>query len=152
LRGDPEIIAAVTARQFIPVIMPVATGMDGRPVPIEPGRCAGLLAQLLKAEKLILMGDGAGLHRQDGRLIKALTVAEARDRAATLAIAPADRPALDAVLDAVQGGVGSAHVIDAGVTGALLLEVFTSEGLGTTLRRAAGADLMSDSRRYLGVN
>jgi acetylglutamate kinase len=152
LRGDPEIITTITERQFIPVIMPVATGVDDRPVPIEPGLCAGLLAKLLKAEKLVLMGDGAGLQRPDGRLIKALTLAEARDPVISDVLAPADRATLEAVLDAVQGGVGCAHLIDAGVSGALLLEMFTSEGLGTTVRRVAGADLMADSRRYLGAS
>jgi acetylglutamate kinase len=65
--------------------------------------------------------------------------------------APAEPLSLKA-RDAVQGGVGAAHVIDAEVPGALLLEVFTSEGLGATLQRGAGADLMSDSQRYLSAN
>jgi acetylglutamate kinase len=148
-RIDSELLDALHSRQFIPVVMPIGVGADGEAYNINADLVAGKLAETLRAEKLILMTNTEGVLDKSGRLITGLTVSEIDALFADGTIHSGMLPKISAALDAVRSGVKSSHVIDGRVPNALLLEVLTSEGVGTMICSDAGAHFLADTRRYL---
>ena len=118
---------------FIPVIAPLAVGADGQALNVNADVFAARLAQALGAEKLVLLTDIAGVLDRDRRLIPSLTDGEARELIASGVIAGGMIPKVEYALAALAGGVGKVHVIDGRLEHALLLEIFTRDGVGTQL-------------------
>ena len=148
---DADIVRLLLSRNFVPVVMPIGVGADGTAYHINSDLVASQLARALKAEKLILMTNVEGVRDRAGKLAYILTATEAEALLADGGVAADMRPRLDAALAAVREGVRSVHIIDGGVPSALLLEVLTSEGVGTAIRSDAGPHFFADSRGYLGT-
>jgi acetylglutamate kinase len=133
-RIDPELIALLDSRDFIPVIAPIGVGNEGEAYNINADLVAGKLAETLNAEKLVLMTNTSGVLDRNGRLLTGLTATEIEGLFADGTIHGGMLPKIGSALDAVRNGVKSSHVIDGRVDHALLLEVLTNEGVGTMIR------------------
>ncbi|MCS6996011.1 MAG: acetylglutamate kinase [Casimicrobiaceae bacterium] len=131
---DPRLIHHLDAADFIPVVAPIGVGADGQAYNINADLVASELAQTLKAEKLILMTNTPGVLDKNGRLITGLSYAEIETLFADGTISGGMKPKIQGALDAVRNGVASSHIIDGRVEHALLLEILTSEGVGTMIR------------------
>ncbi len=131
---DPEVVALLDSQDFIPVIAPVGVGKDGEAYNINADVVAGKLAITLKAEKLILLTNTTGVLDKEGKLLTGLSSREVGSLIADGTIAAGMLPKVRCALDAVASGVKSAHIIDGRVEHAVLLEVFTDEGVGTLIR------------------
>ncbi|MBK9031226.1 MAG: acetylglutamate kinase [Myxococcales bacterium] len=118
---------------FIPVVAPLATGPDGAALNVNADVFAARLAQAIGAVKLVLLTDIAGVLDRDGRLLPTLTDAEARALIASGVIRGGMIPKVENALAALAAGVAKIHIIDGRVEHALLLEIFTREGVGTQL-------------------
>jgi len=119
---------------FIPVIAPIGVGEDGRSYNINADLVAGKMAEVLHAEKLILLTNTAGLLDADGQLIRELDVGRVHALIADGVIHGGMLPKIRCALEAVQGGVRAAHILDGRVEHAVLLDLFTDEGVGTLIR------------------
>ncbi len=131
---DPEVIALLETREFVPVVAPIGVGPDGRSYNINADLVAGKLAEVLKAEKLVLLTNTPGVLDKQGRLLTGLTPKEVDALFADGTIHGGMLPKIGSALDAARGGVRSVHIIDGRVEHALLLEVLTDEGVGTLIR------------------
>ena len=149
---DTDVIDLLLSKSFIPVIMPIGVGTDGTAYHINSDIVAGELARALRAEKLILMTNVAGVHDAAGRLRYVLTASEAEGFLRDGTVSGGMQPRLTAALEAVRDGVRSVHIIDGGVTSALLLEVLTADGVGTAVRSDAGPHFLADSESYLAAS
>ncbi|MDQ7850590.1 MAG: acetylglutamate kinase [Armatimonadota bacterium] len=132
----PELVHLLTGSGYIPVIASVGGDGAGGALNLNADHAAAALAQALGASKLIMLTDVEGVYREaDGRqeLLSVLTVEEARALVAEGAVAGGMIPKVEACLAAIQGGVASAHIISGEVPHALLVELFTEEGIGTML-------------------
>jgi acetylglutamate kinase len=133
-RIDPELIQLLDSRDFIPVIAPIGVGPDGEAYNINADLVAGKLAETLRAEKLVLMTNTAGVLDRSGNLLTGLAASEIDRLFADGTIHGGMLPKIASALDAVKNGVVSSHIIDGRVEHALLLEVLTNEGVGTMIR------------------
>jgi acetylglutamate kinase len=133
-RIDPELIALLDSRDFIPVVAPIGVGHEGEAYNINADLVAGKLAETLRAEKLVLMTNTAGVLDQKGNLLTGLSASEIEALFADGTIHGGMLPKIGSALDAVKNGVKSSHIIDGRVEHALLLEVLTNEGVGTMIR------------------
>ena len=133
-RIDPELIALLDSRDFIPVIAPIGVGDEGEAYNINADLVAGKLAETLHAEKLVLMTNTTGVLDRHGNLLTGLTASEIDALFADGTIHGGMLPKIGSALDAVRNGVKSSHIIDGRVEHALLLEVLTNEGVGTMIR------------------
>jgi acetylglutamate kinase len=131
---DPEIIALLETREFIPVVAPIGVGSDGLSYNINADLVAGKLAEVLRAEKLVLLTNTPGVLDKDGKLLTGLTPKQVDELFADGTIHGGMLPKISSALDAAKGGVKSVHIIDGRVEHALLLEVLTDEGVGTLIR------------------
>jgi len=131
---DPEVIALLETREFIPVVAPIGVGPDGRSYNINADLVAGKLAEVLKAEKLVLLTNTPGVLDKQGKLLTGLTPKEVDGLFSDGTIHGGMLPKISSALDAARGGVRSVHIIDGRVEHALLLEVLTDEGVGTLIR------------------
>src|SRR4029077_6637431 len=131
---DPEVIEVLTARNFVPVIAPVGVGKDGESYNINADLVAGKLAEILRAEKLIVLTNTPGVLDKSGKLLTGLTPRRIDDLVAKGVISGGMLPKIGSVLDAARAGVKSCHIIDGRVPHALLLEVLTDDGVGTLIR------------------
>ena len=133
---DPKVINNLIAEKFIPVIAPIATGqMSGHPgFNINADIAAGHIAASLKARKIIFMTDTPGVMNKNKNILHTLNEDQINSLKAQGTIAGGMIPKVDACLKAVNGGVNKAHIIDGRIEHALLLEVFTSEGVGTVIK------------------
>ena len=131
---DPEVVALLDSRQFIPVIAPIGVGPQGESYNINADVVAGKLAITLQAEKLILLTNTTGVLDKDGNLLTGLNAADVRARIADGTISGGMLPKVHYALDAVSSGVKSAHIIDGRVPHAVLLEILTDTGVGTLIR------------------
>ena len=147
-RVDPELINLLQSRSFVPVVMPIGVGKDGDVYNINADLVAGTLARSLNAEKLILMTNTPGVLSSAGKLIPSLTLSEVDALFADGTLSGGMLPKIGSALDAVRAGVKSAHIIDGRVPNALLLELLTSEGIGTLIRPDGGPHFLTDSQRY----
>ena len=118
---------------FIPVIAPIGVGPDGESYNINADLVAGKVAEALKAEKLILLTNIAGLMNKQGEVLTGLTTEQVDGLIADGTIYGGMLPKIRCALEAVQGGVNSSHIIDGRVPNAVLLEIFTDSGVGTQI-------------------
>ena len=128
---NPEILEHIEGTDFIPVIAPVATDKDGRTWNINADVAAAEIARGLKAEKLILLTDVAGIKNAKGEVQSLLTAADAKRQVKAGSIAAGMVPKVECAISALEGGVGQVHIIDGRVRHAVLLEIFTDRGVGT---------------------
>jgi acetylglutamate kinase len=131
---DPLVIAALEQAGFIPVVAPIATGADGTTYNINADLVAGKLAEILRAEKLIVLTNTPGVLDKQGKLLSGLTPKKIDDLVAKGVISGGMLPKIASVLDAARSGVKACHIIDGRVPHALLLEVLTDTGVGTLIR------------------
>jgi acetylglutamate kinase len=131
---DPALIALLDTRNFIPVIAPIGVGVNGESYNINADLVAGKLAEILNAEKLILLTNTPGVLDKDGNLLTGLTAKSVDQLFAAGTILGGMLPKIGSALDAVKAGVKSCHIIDGRVDHALLLEVLTDEGVGTLIK------------------
>ena len=132
---DTGVLEHLARGDFIPVIAPIGVGDGGMSYNINADLVAGKLAQALEAEKLILLTNTPGLLDRDGELIASLDVKAVEALVADGTIAGGMLPKVRCAIDAVQGGVHTAQIIDGRVEHAVLLEVFTNAGMGTFISR-----------------
>ncbi|HEX9450705.1 MAG TPA: acetylglutamate kinase [Burkholderiales bacterium] len=131
---DPEIISLLESREFIPVVAPIGVGEDGESYNINADLVAGKLAEILHAEKLILLTNTPGVLDKNGKLLTGLTPKQVEELFADGTIHGGMLPKIGSALDAAKSGVKSVHIIDGRVEHALLLEVLTDQGVGTLIR------------------
>ena len=131
---DPEIISLLESREFIPVVAPIGVGEDGESYNINADLVAGKLAEVLRAEKLILLTNTPGVLDKNGNLLTGLTPKQVDELFADGTIHGGMLPKIGSALDAAKSGVKSVHIIDGRVEHALLLEVLTDQGVGTLIR------------------
>jgi acetylglutamate kinase len=143
---DPKVIESLDAANFIPVIAPVGVGLEGETYNINADLVAGKIAQALRAEKLILLTDVEGIKDKDGTLASTLSGEEAQEMIASGIITEGMIPKVECCLDALKGGVAKTHIIDGRVRHAVLLEIFTAEGVGTEVVRTAAAKRRGPTR------
>ena len=132
---DPEIVMLLHTRRFIPVIAPVGVGKDGETYNINADLVAGKVAEILKAEKLVVLTNTPGVLDKNGNLLTGLTHRRVDELFADGTISGGMLPKISSALDAVKNGVNSCHIIDGRVEHALLLEILTNEGVGTLITR-----------------
>ncbi|MCK5355668.1 MAG: acetylglutamate kinase [Methyloprofundus sp.] len=130
---DPSILEMLTQSDFIPVIAPIGVGKDGHSYNINADLVAGKVAEVLKAEKLILLTNIPGILDQQGKLLTGLTVEDIDTLIADGTISGGMIPKTRCGTDAIQAGVNGVHIIDGRVEHAVLLELFTDKGVGTLL-------------------
>jgi acetylglutamate kinase len=131
---DPSIVALLDSADFIPVIAPIGAGRNGETYNINADLVAGKLAEVLKAEKLIVLTNTAGVLDKKGSLLTGLTPRQIDELAADGTISGGMLPKISAALDAARNGVKSVHIIDGRVEHAVLLEILTDQGVGTLIR------------------
>src|SRR6266513_1583480 len=131
---DPSVILALEAGGFIPVVAPIGTGSDGMTYNINADLVAGKLAEVLRAEKLVVLTNTPGVLDKAGKLLTGLTPKKIDDLVAKGVISGGMLPKIGSALDAARSGVKSVHIIDGRVPHALLLEVLTDQGVGTLIR------------------
>jgi acetylglutamate kinase len=131
---DPGVILTLEQGGFIPVVAPIGTGKDGTTYNINADLVAGKLAEVLRAEKLVVLTNTPGVLDKEGKLLTGLTPRRIDDLVAKGVISGGMLPKIGSVLDAARNGVHSCHIIDGRVPHALLLEVLTDEGVGTLIR------------------
>ncbi|MBK1617369.1 acetylglutamate kinase [Lamprobacter modestohalophilus] len=131
---DPAVINMLVQGDFIPVVAPIGVGKDGFSYNINADLVAGKMAEVLQAEKLVLLTNTAGLLDEQGGLIRQLEVARVNQLIAEGVIHGGMLPKIRCALEAVQSGVRAAHILDGRVEHAVLLDLFTDEGVGTLIR------------------
>jgi acetylglutamate kinase len=134
---DPELIALLDSKDFIPVIAPIGVGENGEAYNINADLVAGKLAETLRAEKLVLMTNITGVMNKEGELLHHITSQQVDRMIEDGTISGGMLPKISGALDAVKNGVKTAHIIDGRVDHAVLLEVLTDTGVGTAIRGAA---------------
>lgn len=132
---DPTVINALDESKFIPVIAPVGVGDKGETYNINADLVAGQVAEALHAEKLILLTDVEGVKNKSGGLLSTLKTNQARKLIEEGVVAEGMIPKVECCIEALKGGVGKTHIIDGRVKHAVLLEIFTKEGVGTEVVR-----------------
>jgi len=131
-----DLFEMLAARDFIPVIAPIGVDTEGRSYNINADLVAGKVAEALGAEKLMLLTNVAGLMNAEGDVLTGLTTAQVDALIADGTIHGGMLPKIRCALEAVKGGVKSAHIIDGRVPHATLLEIFTNAGVGTLITDA----------------
>ncbi len=131
---DPAIITFLDSGDFIPVIAPIGVGPDGETLNINADVVSGKLAEVLHAEKLVLLTNTPGVLDKNGKLLTGLTPRQIDDLVADGTLSGGMLPKIASALDAARGGVRAVHIIDGRVKHALLLEILTDEGVGTLIK------------------
>lgn len=127
------VIDMLTNSDFIPVIAPIGVDSEGNSYNINADLVAGKIAEVLKAEKLILLTNVAGLQDKNGKVLTGLSTRQVDELIADGTIYGGMLPKIRCALDAVKGGARTAHIIDGRVNHATLLEIFTDLGVGTLI-------------------
>jgi acetylglutamate kinase len=130
---DPAVVNMLACSDFIPIIAPIGVGEDGQSYNINADLVAGKIAEILKAEKLILLTNTAGILDKQGSLLTGLTLKDIDALIADGTISGGMIPKTRCATDAIKGGVNRVHIIDGRVDHAVLLELFTNQGVGTLL-------------------
>lgn len=133
---NTKVLEVMKDSDFIPVIAPIGTGEDGASYNINADSVAGEIARVLGAEKLILLTNVAGVQDKKGKVLTGLSVRQVAKLIADKTLQGGMLPKVECALNAVKGGVNSAHIIDGRVEHAVLLEIFTDEGVGTLITKA----------------
>jgi acetylglutamate kinase len=131
---DPRVIDTLEQGGFIPVVAPIGTGEDGASYNINADLVAGKLAEVLKAEKLVLLTNTPGVLDENGKLLTGITPRQIDEMVASGVLSGGMLPKIASALDAARAGVRSVHIIDGRVPHALLLEILTDQGVGTLIR------------------
>jgi len=131
---DVSVVDMLVHGNFIPVIAPIGVGEDGHSYNINADLVAGKVAEVLRAEKLILLTNTKGLLSKEGDLLTGLSTARVDELIADGTIHGGMLPKIRCALEAVRGGVVSSHIIDGRVKHAVMVELFTDEGIGTLIR------------------
>jgi acetylglutamate kinase len=134
---DTEVLRMIQGSNFIPVIAPIGVGDDGSSYNINADLVAGKLAEVLQAEKLMLLTNVEGLMDGEGKVLTGLTPSQVQALIDDGTVQGGMLPKVRCALDAVNSGVKSSHIIDGRVPHAALLEVFTDEGVGTKIANRA---------------
>ncbi len=132
-RVEPAVVKALQDDQFIPVISPIGYGEDGLAYNINADVVAGKMAEVLGAEKLLMMTNTPGVLNKDGQLLRSLSAQTIDDLFADGTISGGMLPKISSALDAARNGVKSVHVVDGRVPHCLLLEILTDRGVGTMI-------------------
>ena len=130
---NKSVIDMLVQGDFIPVIAPIGVGADGASYNINADLVAGKVAEVLEAEKLILLTNVAGLQDKQGEILTGLSVSRVDQLIEDGTIYGGMLPKIRCALDAVKSGVPCAHIIDGRVDHAVMLEIFTDEGVGTLI-------------------
>jgi len=131
---DPSVISALEDGGFIPVVAPIGVGAKGESYNINADLVAGRLAEVLGAEKLVVLTNTPGVLDKHGKLQTGLTPKKIDQLIAEGTLSGGMLPKISSALDAARNGVRSVHIIDGRVEHALLLEILTDEGVGTLIR------------------
>ena len=131
---DPSLISFLDKGDFIPVIAPIGVGKDGETYNINADVVAGKLAEILKAEKLVLLTNTPGVLDKQGNLLTGLTPGQIDELVADGTLSGGMLPKIGSALDAARNGVKSVHIIDGRVEHCLLLEILTHHGVGTMIK------------------
>jgi acetylglutamate kinase len=130
----PAVVKALQDDAFIPVISPIGFGVDGQAYNINADLVAGKMAEILKAEKLVMMTNIPGVMDKNGNLLTDLTAREIEGLFADGTISGGMLPKISSALDAAKSGVNSVHIIDGRIEHSLLLEILTEQAFGTMIR------------------
>jgi acetylglutamate kinase len=130
---DPAVVKALQDDQFIPVISPIGYGQDGTAYNINADVVAGKMAEVLGAEKLLMMTNTPGVLDKSGKLLRSLSARAIDELFADGTISGGMLPKISSSLDAARSGVNSVHIIDGRVPHCLLLELLTDQGVGTMI-------------------
>lgn len=128
-----DVLNMLVNSDFIPIIAPIGVGPDGASYNINADLVAGKVAEVLKAEKLMLLTNIEGLMDKNGKVLTGLSTKQVDSLIADGTIYGGMLPKIGCALDAVKSGVTSAHIIDGRVPHAVLLEIFTDTGVGTLI-------------------
>jgi acetylglutamate kinase len=131
---DPSLVNMLDSGNFIPVVAPIGVGEDAVSYNINADLVAGKMANVLGAEKLLLLTNTAGVLDKDKNVLTGLKVADVNRLKEDGTIHGGMLPKIDCALDAVKSGVKTAHIIDGRVEHAVLLELLTDEGVGTLIK------------------
>lgn len=134
---DRSVIDLLVQGDFIPVIAPIGVGKDGESYNINADLVAGKIAEVMQAEKLMLLTNVAGLQDKEGKILTGLSTQRVDELIADGTIYGGMLPKIQCALDAVKSGVSSAHIIDGRVAHAVLLEIFTDAGVGTLITNSS---------------
>ena len=130
---DTDLLSVLQESDYIPIIAPVAGGPDGQTYNINADLVAGKLAEVLQAEKLMLLTNVSGLLDAEGKTLTGLSTEQVQELITSGVIHSGMLPKIQCALSAVHNGVTSAHIIDGRVSHAALLEIFSDEGIGTLI-------------------
>ncbi|TDG15700.1 acetylglutamate kinase [Seongchinamella unica] len=130
---DTEVLSVILNSNFIPVIAPIGVDRQGNSYNINADLVAGKLSEVMQAEKLMLLTNVSGLLDKNGDILTGLSTKEVDGLIADGTIHGGMLPKISCALDAVKSGVASSHIIDGRVPHAVLLEIFTDEGIGTLI-------------------
>ena len=140
---DTDILTMLANSDYIPVIAPVAGSVDGRTYNINADLVAGKLAEVLKAEKLMLLTNVTGLMDGEGKTLTGLSTQRVDELIEQSVITGGMLPKVRCAMDAVRAGVTSAHIIDGRVPHSTLLEIFSDEGIGTLITNQSMGNVSS---------
>ena len=140
---DTDILTMLANSDYIPVIAPVAGSVDGRTYNINADLVAGKLAEVLKAEKLMLLTNVTGLMDAEGETLTGLSTRRVDELIEQSVITGGMLPKVRCAMDAVRAGVTSAHIIDGRVPHSTLLEIFSDEGIGTLITNQSMGNVSS---------
>ena len=132
---DPQVINALISEKMIPVIAPVGIGIDGLTYNINADIAAGAISAAMKASRMIMLTDVAGVLDKDGNLIPELTINESLELINSKVVIGGMIPKLKTCIEAVEGGAEAAVIMDGRISHSLLLELFTEHGVGTIIRK-----------------
>lgn len=132
-RVEPAVVKALQDDQFIPVISPIGYGEDGTAYNINADVVAGKMAEVLGAEKLLMMTNTPGVLDKGGKLLRSLSAQTIDELFADGTISGGMLPKISSSLDAAKNGVNSVHIVDGRVPHCLLLEILTDQGVGTMI-------------------
>jgi len=135
---DTRVLTMLTENDVIPVVAPIGVGPTGESYNINADLVAGKLAEVLNAEKLMLLTNTAGVLDQTGQVVTGLVSDEVRALIDDGTISGGMLPKVACALSAVNAGVNSAHIVDGRVPHSVLLEIFTDQGVGTQILRKRG--------------
>jgi acetylglutamate kinase len=133
-----DVVDMLVNSDFIPVIAPIGVDREGNTYNINADLVAGKIAQVMQAEKLMLLTNTPGLLDKEGNILTGLSTGQVDELIRDGTISGGMLPKIGCALDAVKSGVASAHIIDGRVPHAVLLEIFTNVGIGTLITGRAG--------------
>jgi len=132
---NTELLETIENSDFIPVIAPIGTDDSGASYNINADSVAGEIAKVIGAEKLILLTNVEGVKDQKGDVLTGLTTRQVAKLIADKTLQGGMLPKVGCALEALKGGVNSAHIIDGRIEHAVLLEIFTDQGIGTLITK-----------------